>query len=578
MAQDLVGTLEQLIIKNLQDLAAANELICSEENFAKIIVEVPKNEHFGDFSTNVAMVLSKANRCNPMQIGEKIVQKLQKHTEIFEKVEIVKPGFINLFMQNDFILTKFANIFTLKEKFSEHEIWQKETVNLEFVSANPTGPMHIGHVRGAIIGDVLANLLQKIGAKVTREYYINDAGGQIVSLLKSVWLRIKELHGEKGEIPADCYPGEYIIEIAKKLYNIECENFADFCAAQRAFVLAEIMAMIKADLALLRVRHDSFVSEQGVQDRALIQDAMAVLRAKDLLFKGVLEKPKGKADEDWEEREQLLFRSSEFGDEVDRALQKSDDSWTYFAGDLAYHFDKCQRDFSKMFIILGCDHIGYEKRLKAVVNAFSDEKKSLSTIFYDIVNFFEKGEKVKMSKRAGKFLTARDVVAKVGVDLTRFMMVLKSAEQVVNFDFEEVVQQSKDNPIFYIQYAHTRCCSILRNFSAEWVDDAVAKKDEFLQFLREGEEKQLMKKILLWPDQVKKIALRAEPHQVCTFLLELVTIFHSLWTLGRENSGRRFILDDDENLTKARVLLTKATQIVIQDVLQILNIEAMESM
>lgn len=578
MAQDLVSTLKNLIIKDLQTLATDEELICTEENFAKIIVEVPKNEHFGDFSTNVAMVLSKVNSGNPIQIGEKIVKSLQNHKAIFQKVEIMKPGFINLFLQNDFILKKFEDVFDLKEKFSEHDIWQNETVNLEFVSANPTGPMHIGHVRGAIIGDVLANLLQKIGAKVTREYYINDAGGQIVTLLKSVWLRIKELQGEKIEIPADCYPGEYIIEIARKLYNIESENFEDFCATQRAFILAEIMAMIKVDLALLRVHHDLFVSEQEIQERDLIQDAMAILHGKNLLYKGILEKPKGKADEDWEEREQLLFKSSEFGDEVDRSLQKSDDSWTYFAGDLSYHFDKCQRNFSKMFIILGCDHIGYEKRIKAVVNAFSDRKKSLSTIFYDIVNFLERGEKIKMSKRAGKFLTARDVVAKVGVDLTRFMMVSKSAEQVINFDFEEVVRQSKDNPIFYIQYAHTRCCSILRNFSAEWVEDAMAKKGEFLQFLRENEEKQLIKKILLWPDQVKKIALRAEPHQICTFLLELVTIFHSLWSLGRNDAKRRFILESDENLTKARVLLIKATQIVIQDALRILNIEAMKSM
>lgn len=578
MNHNIVDVLTKLIISDLQKLTAANELICNEDHFVKITVEVPKNENFGDFSTNVAMVLSRTNRCSPMQIGKKIVDKLQQHTEIFEKVEIVKPGFINLFLQNDFILKKFGDVFELGENFSEHDIWQNETVNLEFVSANPTGPMHIGHVRGAIIGDVLANLLQKIGAKVTREYYINDAGGQILALLKSVWLRMQELQGIEIEIPADCYPGEYIINIATEIYNLKFENFEQFCVTQREFVLEEIMQMIKSDLTLLRVHHDSFVSEQGIQDRNLIQDAIVILQKKDFLYYGILEKPKGKSDEDWEEREQLLFKSSKFGDEVDRALQKSDESWTYFAGDLAYHFDKCQRDFSKIFIILGCDHIGYEKRIKAVVNAFSDGKKSLSTIFYDIVNFFEKGEKIKMSKRAGKFLTARDVAEKVGVDLTRFMMISKSSEQVINFDFEEVVRQSKENPIFYIQYAHARCCSILRNFSAEYIHNIVAKKSEFLHLLQENEEKKLIKKILLWPEQVKRIALCAEPHQICTFLLELVTIFHSLWSLGRDDPKRRFILENNANLTNARLLLTKATQIVIQDALKILNIEAMDSM
>lgn len=615
MHHDIIATLEELIIKKLQFLHEKEELIFASEH--KISVEKPKNEQFGDFSCNAAMVLSKINKKNPLQIGEKICAELQKESAIFAKVEVIRPGFINFFLQKQFLLNKFAEIFNYKENFSKNQLWQNQKINLEFVSANPTGPMHIGHVRGAILGDIMANLCAKMSAKVTREYYINDAGAQINTLLQSVWLRMRELRGEKISMPENCYPGEYIIDVAKEIlrknsqktndlnysnsknqdssFDILPENnvnifqstnhkdnfyqdFEDFAQRERDFIVQKIMQMIKDDLALLKVRHDIFTSEAEIQKRGLLDDAMQILQEKNLLYHGSLPKPQGKSDPEWEEREQLLFKSTEFGDEVDRALQKSDNSYTYFAGDLAYHFDKCQRDFAQMFLVLGVDHIGYDKRIRAAVSALSEGKKQLKTIFAGLVNFLQDGQKIKMSKRSGKFLTARDVVEAVGVDALRFMMVWKSSEAVLNFDFEAVLQQSKENPVFYVQYAHTRCCSILKNFPDNQLEEITQNCAQFLPFLQEKEEKELIKKILLWPQIVKKATLDSAPHLISNFLFEISSIFHTLWSLGRDDLNRKFILPNNQNLTNARILLTLAMQTLLQDGLQILNIEPVREM
>ena len=553
-------------------IISKNNLTTTNNIIKKIQIQSPENKFH--FATNASMLISKINKKNPIEIAEIITQSMKEvmynSVFLFTKITIAEPGFINFSIENSVFHQFLHKILTLKEDFSKSEILQNQKINLEFVSANPTGPMHIGHVRGAVIGDVLTNLLKKMGANVTKEYYINDSGKQILTLIQSVFLRYNEINGEKiSEFPSNCYPGEYIIEIAKKIYkqNPNYESIEKF-SENRQFIINQIMQLIKKDLNLLKIHHDIFRSEQEIVDSGKLKIALKILEEKNLLYHGSLPKPENKVNPDWEAREQLLFKSTEFGDEFDRGIFQYDGSNTYFGSDIAYFYDKSERKFEKIIMILGSDHIGYETRFKAMSEGIS-ENIDVSMMFYNIVNFLKNGEKIKMSKRSGNFLTAQDVADEVGIDALRFMMIWKTNESLINFDLDEVLQQSKDNPIFYIQYAHVRCYSVIQKIEKSRLDNIIKNPEKFLTLLNHDLEIKLIQEMLMWPEIVECAAKTQKPHQIPTYLYKLATIFHNIWSIG---SDLKFI-SENENLTNARILMVSALQIIIQDAFKIIHID-----
>ncbi|WP_052265045.1 arginine--tRNA ligase, partial [Wolbachia endosymbiont of Operophtera brumata] len=484
--------ISSLISSKLNELKQRGVINTSAENF---IVEPPSNRAHGDIYTNVAMVLAKHEKKNPIEIAGILAREFKPFDEVAE-VEIASPGFINMHLKIEVWHGILKQINELKTEFGTLNIGNNQAVNVEFVSANPTGPLHIGHARGAVFGDVLANLLKKVGYNVTKEYYINDAGAQIDTLIRSVYLRYKEALGEKISIEKGLYPGEYLKPIGEglaKKYGKELRAEEDNQII-REYTLSSILELIKEDMSLLGVNHDVFTSEYEL--RGKIEESIKILSDKGLVYEGYLEKPKGKESENWTSRKEMLFRSTKFGDDVDRALKKEDGSWTYFASDIAYHFDKISRGFNNMIVELGSDHGGYVKRLKAVVSALSDDQAKIEVKLHNIVNFFENEKPVKMSKRSGNFLTARDVVEEVGRDITRFIMLTRKNDMVLDFDFAKVKEQSKDNPIFYVQYAHARAHSLMRNAPKELptADPSLLKTDGELF---------LIKTLAKWPDVVE---------------------------------------------------------------------------
>lgn len=558
-----------LISSKLGELKQRGIISTSAGDF---IVEPPSNRAYGDIYTNIAMVLAKHEKKNPMEIANLLAQEFELFDEV-AKVEVVKPGFINMHLKAEIWHGILKNINKLKTEFGTLNIGNNQDLNVEFVSANPTGPMHIGHARGAVFGDVLAKLMEKVGYKVTREYYINDAGAQIDTLIKSVYLRYKEALGEKISIEKGLYPGEYLKpigeELAKKYGTELLSNQNDQII--RDYVLSSILELIKQDLHLLGVSHDVFTSEYELQKSGKIEEGVELLYKKGLVYEGYLEKPKGKESANWTARKEMLFRSTQFGDDVDRALKKEDGSWTYFASDIAYHFDKITRGFNNMIVELGSDHGGYIKRLKAVVSALSDDKAKIEVKLHNIVNFFENGKPVKMSKRSGNFLTARDVVEEVGKDITRFIMLTRKNDMVLDFDLAKVKEQSKDNPIFYVQYAHARAHSLMRNAPKDLPDANPS-------LLKTDEELFLIKTLAKWPCIVEISARLCEPHRITFYLLELAEAFHVLWGCGKNDLNMRFIIENDLKLTAARMFLVQAIIYVISSALLIFNIEPMEEM
>nr|CAH7717786.1 unnamed protein product [Callosobruchus chinensis] len=502
------------------------------------------------------MVLAKHEKKNPVEIAGILAEEFKSFDEV-AKVEIAGPGFINMHLKMEVWHGILKQINELKTEFGTLNIGNNQAINVEFVSANPTGPLHIGHARGAVFGDVLANLLKKVGYKVTKEYYINDAGAQIDTLIRSVYLRYKEALGEKISIEKGLYPGEYLKPIGKglaKKYGKELREEEDNQII-REYTLSSILEIIKEDMNLLGVSHDVFTSEYELQKNGKIEESIKILSDKGLVYEG----------------KEMLFCSTKFGDDVDRALKKEDGSWTYFASDIAYHFDKISRGFNNMIVELGSDHGGYIKRLRAVVSALSDDQAKIEVKLHNIVNFFENGKPVKMSKRSGNFLTARDVVEEVGRDITRFIMLTRKNDMVLDFDFAKVKEQSKDNPIFYVQYAHARAHSLMRNAPKELptADPSLLKKDGELF---------LIKTLAKWPDVVEISARLCEPHRITFYLLEVAEAFHVLWGYGKSDLNMRFILEDNLNLTAARMFLVQALAHVIASGLSIFNIEPLKEM
>ena len=547
---------------------------------AAVTVEPPRDTAHGDLATNAAMVLAKPAGMNPRALAEALVAELAKAPGV-SAAEIAGPGFINLKVDAAAWLAELRAIAALGTDYGRSALGQGTTVNVEYVSANPTGPMHMGHCRGAVVGDALAALLEFAGHKVIREYYVNDAGGQVDVLARSVHLRYREALGEEvGEIPEGLYPGDYLVPTGHRLATHYGSKFvgapeSEWLALFRKEAVADMLAMIKDDLGLLGIHHDLFSSEAELQAAGKPEEAEKWLRAHDLVYDGHLEAPKGKTPEDWEPVELPLFRSTKFGDDQDRPIKKSDGSWTYFGADLAYHFQKAQ-SADALVDIWGADHAGTVKRIKAAVAAMTGAEGKATPFevkLVQMVQLLRDGEPVKMSKRSGNFITLADVVREVGKDVVRFTMLTRKPEAQMDFDFAKVVEASKDNPVFYVQYAHARICSTLRKAAAEGFGPGDAA------LVRLGEEElALVKRAAQFPRLVEAAAAAREPHRIAFFLHDLAAAFHGYWNLGNDRPEKRFIVAQDGELTAARLYL--ATQIgqLVRNGLGLLGVEAVEEM
>lgn len=548
-------------------------------------VSEPPVEKFGDISTNIALVLSKILKTSPLNFANDLIKEIKK-IDYVEKVKIEGPGFINLSLKKNFWIKELKEILNLKDKYGITNIGKSEKVIVEFVSANPTGPLHIGHCRGAVYGDVLSNLLSKVGYKVFKEFYINDTGGQIDKLIKSVFFRYQEIVTKKKlRIPDNLYPGDYLISIAKQLktkYGSKLQNLDEKNSKViTKFSLKLILENIKEDLDLVGVRFDNFVSEKSLLENNKVEAVLKFLKNNKLIYQGILDKPKGKEIDDWEPKKQSLFKSTNFGDDIDRPIIKSDGTYTYFAKDIAYHFDKFQRGFQLMINVWGADHSGYIKRLTSAVSAITKNKANLSIKICQLVKVVENKKIVKMSKREGKFLSIEKVIQEVGRDVTRFIMLTRRNTEKLEFNLKQATKESKDNPVFYVQYAHARCCSILReaarNFSSHEVTIQKIKKASF-DLLQENLELDLIKDILKWPKIVEDSAIYQEPHRIPFYLQSLSSKFHSLWNYGTKNTNLRFINLKNKNLTIARLGMLCALKIVINNGLILLGVTPLEVM
>ena len=544
---------------------------------SRVVFELPRDASHGDLACNAAMVLAKQAGMKPRDLAEMLTSALAVIDGVTD-VEIAGPGFLNLRVEARLWAMEIDAVIAAGTDYGRNASGAGMPVNVEYVSANPTGPLHAAHARGAVLGDAMAGLLDFCGWKVTREYYINDAGAQVDVLARSAYLRYCEAQGrEIGEIPSGLYPGAYLIEVGTALVVEFGDRYLDKEEAQwlspvRSFTIDAIMAGIRDDLQMLGIDMDRFSSERALVDSGAVKTAFDRLEAAGHIYRGVLEPPKGKEPEDWEPREQLLFRASAFGDDTDRPLQKSNGSWTYFASDVAYHMDKLDRTGGPLINIFGVDHGGYVKRMMAAVEALSGQKGQLDIQLCQLVNLMADGTPVKMSKRAGNFVTVRDVIDAVGADVIRFIMLTRRSEQTLDFDYARVTEQSRDNPVFYVQYAHARACSVLRQTGDDVPEDAA------LDQLTDPAEMAVIRQLASWPRLVVSTARAHEPHRIAFYLMDLAAAFHALWTAGRETPELRFIREDAPGLTAARLRLVKATALVIRSGLGILAIDALEEM
>ncbi|MTI45662.1 arginyl-tRNA synthetase [Roseibium hamelinense] len=560
-------------------------------DLSRVTVETPRDPAHGDLATNAAMVLSKQVGMKPRDLAEKLVDKLQADPEITEAA-IAGPGFINLRVSHSVWENVLGAVLAQQLDFGRSRLGTGKKVNVEYVSANPTGPMHVGHTRGAVVGDALANLLDFAGYDVTREYYINDAGSQIETLARSAFLRYREALGEDiGAIPAGLYPGDYLKPVGQALAKEHGDALTKMADGEwlpivKDFTVAAMLDLIRDDLATLNVHHEVFYSERTLHTHdgngpSKIDEMLDALRERDLVYQGTLPPPKGQVPEDWEDREQTLFRASDYSDDTDRALKKSDGSYTYFAADVAYFRDKFLRGYDEMIYVLGADHSGYAKRLEAVGQAISDGKAQVIVSFCQLVKLFKGGEPFKMSKRSGDFITLRDAVEEVGRDPIRFMMLYRKNDAPLDFDFEKVTEQSKDNPVFYVQYGHARCHSVLRQAAEEFPaldlgETALAAAD-FSVLTDEG-ELELISKLAQWPRVVDSAADTHEPHRVAFYLYDLASSLHAHWNRGKELPQLRFINTDNTKLTLARLALVRAISLVLASGLAVLGVNAPEEM
>lgn len=551
-----------------------------------ITLEPPRDATHGDMATNAAMVLAGQAKQKPRDIAEKLAEYLRAADGITE-IDIAGPGFINIRLQPEVWRKQIAVMLREGNSYGNSTMGAGKRVNVEYVSANPTGPLHIGHARGAVYGDALATLLLKAGYNVTKEYYINDAGAQITMLARSAHLRYREACGEAiGEIPEGLYPGEYLKSAGEAIKHVHGDKLlhvpeATWLPEVSKISIESMMALIRADLADIGIFHDVFTSEKALHEGKKIEAAIEILRAKGHVYMGVLEPPKGETPEDWEAKEQLLFRSSAFGDDMDRTIAKSDGAYTYFAGDLALTCDKISRGFDYLIYMFGADHGGYVKRMEASAAALSNNAVHVDIKLCQLVHLFKNGEPVRMSKRAGNFVTVRDVLDEVGKDILRFVMLMRKTNQDMEFDLDKVKEQSKDNPVFYVQYAHARAKSLLR-MAREQVPEAVAASEapteEHLALLTHPEELALIRLLASYPRVIEQAASAHEPHRIIYYVQEVAAQFHGLWNIGHGDSAIRFVQADKPLLTTARLSLARAMASVVASGLNLCGVTPVEEL
>ncbi|WP_121543811.1 arginine--tRNA ligase [Candidatus Rickettsia colombianensi] len=568
-----------------QDIIAASQQLYNNQEIANTAtIETPKDSFNGDLSSNIAMIIAAKESISPREVALKFKEVLITLPYI-ASIEIAGPGFINFTIKADSWQASIKDILQYEEKFFEIDIDKSRNINIEYVSANPTGPMHIGHARGAVYGDVLARILQKVGYSVIKEYYVNDAGSQINDLVSTVLLRYKEALGEQITIPAGLYPGEYLIplgqilakEYGKKLLTM---NDAEKFKIVKNFAIEKMLDLNRKDLADLGIKHDIFFSEQSLYDKGEIEKTVKLLERMGLIYEGTLPAPKGKVHEEWDNRVQKLFKSTKYGDSQDRPIEKADRSWSYFASDLAYAKDKIERGANHLIYVLGADHSGYVKRIEAIVKALGKEQVKVDVKICQLVNFVENGVPVKMSKRLGSFASVQDVNHEVGKDIIRFMMLTRQNDKPLDFDLVKVKEQSRENPIFYVQYAHVRTISILskaRELMPESYNSFEARKYD-LSLLSSEEEIEIIKLLAAWTKTLEASAKYFEPHRIAFYLINLASKFHSMWNFGKENSDYRFVIESNKELTLARLALASAIQKVIASGLEVIGVEPMNKM
>ena len=573
----------EIYLKKIKDLIiglSKEELIQIPKDLNSINVDIPPEQFDSDISTNVAMVLSKLNKTNPLELAKIIESNLKKNDTNIDKIEIVKPGFINIKFKSIFWNDFLKEIINNHKEFGINKNEVKKKYLIEFVSANPTGPLHVGHCRGAILGDVISNILQFNQHKVSKEYYVNDYGNQILSFTKSVYLRIREIvNGEKFPVDdPDLYPGDYLIEIAKNIIkenkNIKFDNFDNVSAKLTSLAIFQSLILIKTNLKNLGISHDNFQSETEIVNNNEVQNVIDKLKKKNFVYIGKIKAPVDEKKNNWVEREQLLFRSTDFGDDKDRPLQKSDKSWTYFASDVAYHNNKLNRNFDTMINILGADHAGYIKRITACVEALSGEKNKLICKVSQLVKLIKDGKPFKMSKRKGDYITIEDLIKEVGKDATRFIMLNRSSDVELDFDFDKVKEKSKDNPLYYVQYSYARIASVFRHINKNINDEIKIKT---YNFNYSADEIKILQKISQWPKCIEISSKRLEPHRVPTYLYELASLFHSYWNMGKDDETKRFI-NKDKIVSDEKLVFLKVISNIIRSGMNIVGVSTPEKM
>ena len=572
----------QAEIKALQDAGS----LPAGLDTSRVTVEPPRDAAHGDLTSNAAMVLAKAAGKKPRDLAEMLAARVQAQPHV-AAAEIAGPGFLNLRLDDDFWRDHLRDVLAAGARYGDSEIGAGEPVNVEYVSANPTGPLHVGHARGAVFGDVLASLLDKAGYAVTREYYINDAGAQVDALARSVHWRYGEALGEaKGEMPEELYPGDYLVAVGNALAERDGDRWRDlpeneWLSEFRLYAVDAMMAQIRGDLAALGIEQAVFKSERDLVEAGMVDAVVDTLEEKGLIYVGVLEPPKGKKPDDWEERPQTLFRAGDLGDDSDRPLKKSDGTWTYFASDLAYHLDKYRRGFTTLINVWGADHGGYVKRVAAGVEALTGGEATLDVKLCQLVRLLEAGEPAKMSKRAGTFVALRELVDAVGRDVVRFIMLTRKNDAQLDFDLVKVREQSRDNPVFYVQYAHARSYSVARMAQEAFPDgdfSVESLRSADLARLTDSDELALIKTIAAWPRTVEGAAEAHEPHRLAFYLYDLAAAFHALWSKAREDPSLRFVVAEDAELTRARMALVFGVRTVVASGLRVMGVEPVEEL
>ena len=566
------------IKKILLDLANNGELILPEK-LDGITAEIPPSKFNSDISTNVAMFLSKLNNKSPIDLAKFLIKPIKDNDELIEDISAVKPGFINIKFKSIFWTKFIQSIIENSKQYGINKNEKKNNYLIEFVSANPTGPLHVGHCRGAILGDVIANILIFNNHKVTKEYYVNDYGNQIINFTKSVYFRIREILF-KEPFPLDnedLYPGDYLITFAQNIIStnkeVSFENFDEISEKLTDLAIDEALKMIKSNLNILGIKHDNFASEKNIVKNKEVEKVINILQKNKFVYNGRIKAPEGE-DDNWIEREQLLFKSTEFGDDKDRALQKSDGSWTYFASDVAYHKNKLDRNFDYLINILGADHAGYIKRISSSVDAMSNSKGRLICKVSQLVKLIKDKKPFKMSKRKGDYITVDDLINEVGKDATRFIMLNRSSDVELDFDFDNVIEKSKDNPLYYVQYSYARIASVFRHLDREIESDIKINKYDFLY---SDDEINILKKISEWPKCIDAASKKLEPHRVPTYLYELASLFHSYWNLGKENPEKRFI-NEKKEITDDKLVFLKIISNIIRSGMSVVGVSVPEKM